>query len=131
MSHILLHGTLHATIFEAKGLEHSETTSGGGPKFLRKFNICSCCCCGYMSIFHRGIRNLMVELIGHDLQGCFQKMAPSVFRYDLLQIRHSSADKDTRWGFQTSRWTVCFMRGKIGDLFAVVFLLAFALGSGE
>ncbi|RWR77387.1 C2 calcium-dependent membrane targeting [Cinnamomum micranthum f. kanehirae] len=36
MAHILLHGTLHATIFEANELSHPDRASGGAPRFFRK-----------------------------------------------------------------------------------------------
>ncbi|KAL6845378.1 hypothetical protein ACP4OV_024873 [Aristida adscensionis] len=36
MAHILLHGTLHATIFEAELLSNSHRASGNTRKFIRK-----------------------------------------------------------------------------------------------
>ncbi|XP_077220239.1 phospholipase D alpha 1 [Tasmannia lanceolata] len=36
MAQILLHGTLHVTIFEANSLRHPNRASGGAPKFIRK-----------------------------------------------------------------------------------------------
>jgi hypothetical protein len=36
MAQILLHGTLHATIFEAESLSNPHRASGGAPKFIRK-----------------------------------------------------------------------------------------------
>ncbi|GJN05675.1 hypothetical protein PR202_ga23326 [Eleusine coracana subsp. coracana] len=37
MAQILLHGTLHATIFEAQELSNPHRASGSAPKFIRKF----------------------------------------------------------------------------------------------
>ncbi|XP_077212445.1 phospholipase D alpha 1 [Tasmannia lanceolata] len=37
MAQILLHGTLHVTIFEANSLSNPARTTGGAPKFFRKF----------------------------------------------------------------------------------------------
>jgi hypothetical protein len=36
MAQILLHGTLHATIFEAESLSNPHRATGGAPKFIRK-----------------------------------------------------------------------------------------------
>jgi hypothetical protein len=36
MAQILLHGTLHATIFEAESLSNPHRASGSAPKFIRK-----------------------------------------------------------------------------------------------
>ena len=36
MAQILLHGTLHVTIFEAESLSNPHRASGGAPKFIRK-----------------------------------------------------------------------------------------------
>jgi hypothetical protein len=36
MAQILLHGTLHASIFEAQSLQNPHRASGGAPKFIRK-----------------------------------------------------------------------------------------------
>jgi len=37
MAQILLHGTLHATIYEADSLHNPHRATGGAPKFIRKF----------------------------------------------------------------------------------------------
>jgi phospholipase D1/2 len=36
MAQILLHGTLHASIFEAESLSNPHRASGSAPKFIRK-----------------------------------------------------------------------------------------------
>jgi hypothetical protein len=36
MAQMLLHGTLHATIFEAASLSNPHRASGSAPKFIRK-----------------------------------------------------------------------------------------------